>query len=60
MHHKAVFQRLTEQGVVTDFREPGSIRCAPVPLYNTFADVRLFVRCVVDAIAAELQSQLKH
>ena len=34
LHHK-----LTEAGVISDWREPDVIRCAPTPLYNTFQDV---------------------
>ena len=34
LHHK-----LTKSGVISDWREPDVIRCAPVPLYNSFQDV---------------------
>jgi kynureninase len=37
-----VFNALTEQGVIVDWREPNVIRVAPVPLYNTFEDVWQF------------------
>ncbi|MGB3075312.1 MAG: kynureninase, partial [Chitinophagales bacterium] len=36
---KEIFNRLTESGVITDWREPNVIRMAPVPLYNSFEDV---------------------
>ncbi len=39
---KKVFARLTEEGVIADWREPDVIRVAPVPLYNTFVDVFKF------------------
>lgn len=40
---KTLFQRLTDKGVICDWREPDVIRCAPVPLYNSFEDVWKFV-----------------
>lgn len=39
---REVFEKLTEIGVVADWREPNVIRIAPVPLYNTFEDVYRF------------------
>lgn len=39
---KKVFNALTKAGVIADWREPGVIRVAPVPLYNTFEDVFRF------------------
>jgi len=36
---KVAFDKLTEAGVVADWREPNVIRIAPVPLYNTYEDV---------------------
>ncbi len=36
---KGVFDTLTKNGVLTDWREPDVIRIAPVPLYNSFRDV---------------------
>ena len=41
---RAIFDRLTERGVIADWREPDVIRVAPVPLYNTFVDVWEFVQ----------------
>lgn len=40
---KVVFDFLTENGVIADWREPGVIRVAPAPLYNTYSDVWNFV-----------------
>jgi len=36
---KSLHDKLTKAGVISDWREPDVIRCAPVPLYNTFEDV---------------------
>ncbi len=40
---KALFDFLTENGVIADWREPNVIRVAAVPLYNSFEDVYRFV-----------------
>jgi kynureninase len=39
---KELFNKLTQAGVISDWREPNVIRCAPVPLYNSFEDVFRF------------------
>ena len=36
---KGIFNYLSKNGVVGDWREPNVIRLSPVPLYNSFADV---------------------
>jgi kynureninase len=36
---RALFEWLTQHGVITDWREPNVIRMAPVPFYNSFTDV---------------------
>ena len=36
---KDLFNKMTELGVVADWREPNVIRVAPVPMYNSFTDV---------------------
>ena len=40
---KTLHNKLTESGVISDWREPDVIRCAPVPLYNSFEDVFMLV-----------------
>ena len=47
---RALFDELTNQGVIADWREPNVIRVAPVPLYNRFEDVFQFVRILKEAI----------
>jgi len=47
---KAIFDKLSEAGVVADWREPNVIRLAPVPLYNSFEDVYYFGKHLEDAI----------
>lgn len=39
---KELFNKLMQEGVISDWREPNVIRCAPVPLYNSFEDVYRF------------------
>jgi kynureninase len=39
---KAVFDALYRQGIIGDWRNPNVIRLAPVPLYNSFADIYKF------------------
>ena len=36
---KTLHKKLTEKHVITYWREPDVIRCAPVPFYNSFEDV---------------------
>ena len=37
--NKSLHTKLTEAHVITDWRTPDVIRCAPVPFYNSFKDV---------------------
>lgn len=48
---KKVFDLLTKEGVIADWREPGVIRIGPVPLYNTFEDVFQFAEIFSKALA---------
>lgn len=40
---KQLYDRLTENGVMCDWREPNVIRVAAVPMYNSFEDVSKFL-----------------
>ena len=48
---KEIFDALTKQGVIADWREPNVIRVAPVPLYNTFEDIYRFGKIVRTTIS---------
>jgi kynureninase len=43
-HGKPLLEKMMAQGIVPDWREPNVIRCAPVPLYNSFEDIWRFGR----------------
>ncbi len=47
---KGLFDTLTEEGVITDWREPNAIRMAPIPLYNSFEDIYRFGEILKSAI----------
>lgn len=47
---KALFDALTDQGVIADWREPNVIRIAPAPLYNSFEDCFRFGKYLEQAI----------
>lgn len=47
---KSLFDALTKQGVIADWREPNVIRIAPAPLYNSFEDCYLFGKYLESAI----------
>jgi len=43
---RALFEALSAQGIVGDWREPDVIRISPTPLYNNHSDVLRFIRAV--------------
>ncbi len=47
---RTLFERITQRGVVADWREPDVIRVAPVPLYNSFQDVFRFAEIMKELI----------
>ena len=47
---KAIFEALTNEGVIADWREPNVIRVAPVPLYNTYEDIWQFGNIISDIL----------
>lgn len=47
---KQVFDILTKEGVIADWREPDVIRMAPVPMYNSFMDIYHFGKILKEAV----------
>jgi kynureninase len=47
---KSLHQKLTDNNIITDWREPDVIRCAPVPMYNSFEDVYRMVTILKDLL----------
>jgi kynureninase len=45
---KAIHQKMMDNGIVVDYREPGVIRVAPAPLYCGFQDVYRFYEILRD------------
>jgi len=50
---KDFFKKLTDSGVIADWREPNVIRLAPAPLYNSFEDVYQLVQKIKSLINHE-------
>jgi kynureninase len=50
---RQVFERLGAAGIVCDWREPGTLRVAPVPLYNRFEDVWRFSEQLAQVLGRE-------
>ena len=47
---RSLHDKLTQAGVISDWREPDVIRVAPAPLYNSFEDVFLMVERLKNSI----------
>jgi len=47
---KGLHAKLTAQHIITDWREPDVIRCAPVPMYTSFEDVYRMVSTLKDLL----------
>ena len=47
---RTLCQRLTQEGIVGDWREPDTFRVAPAPLYNSYRDVFRFAQRFAAAI----------
>ncbi len=48
---KNLHKKLTEKHVITDWREPDVIRCAPTPMYTSFEDVYQMVAILKGLLA---------
>jgi kynureninase len=45
---KDIHGKMNEAGIIVDYREPGVVRVAPAPLYNSFEDVLRFYHILRD------------
>ncbi len=48
---RSLHEKVSNRGVVTDWREPDVIRAAPVPLYNSFSDVYRFAEVLKECLS---------
>ena len=48
--NRELFDKLTLNGVIADWREPDVIRVAPVPLYNSYYDVYSFYKILEEIL----------
>ena len=47
---KSLHKKLMDHHIITDWREPDVIRCAPVPMYNSFEDVYQMVSILKELV----------
>jgi len=47
-HGKEVFDGLVEGGILGDWREPNVIRLSPIPLYNSYEDIYLTGKALIE------------
>ncbi len=47
---KKLHEKLIQNNVITDWREPDVIRCAPVPFYNSFQEVYTMVQLLKEIL----------
>ena len=47
---KTIYDKLINNGVILDWREPNVIRVAPVPLYNSYEEVNRFIEILTITI----------
>ncbi|WP_343672326.1 kynureninase [Chitinophaga sp.] len=45
---KDIQQKMTDAGIIVDWREPGVIRVSPAPLYNSYGDVFHFYEIIAN------------
>jgi kynureninase len=50
---RRVFNAMTSQGIIGDWREPDTIRLAPIPLYNSFEEVYRAAEALAQALRLE-------
>lgn len=47
---RTIYEKLAQEGIVGDWREPDTFRVAPVPLYNSYGDVYRFVERFAEGV----------